>query len=678
MPTMSRFRFASVVFSVVLTHISLLPAITLVNDGAPASVLVVPDENRLVPFYAAKEFQYHVRKATGADLPILPESRAEGVAGGKVYFGLTQALERAGLGREEFGKYGYAGRLKDGSLFFYGRDSGLPAPADVSENDLLLMRAAPMCWKKPIGTYLAVNDFLDTELGARWIWPGPTGEFVPKRKSISVEKYDNEGAPRYLSNWMLLYDEESPFLRQWMLRHRFLRLEPVVTVHSYTNYWRDYQDKYPEIFSLLPNGRRELLPGAPADHATMCVSSTKLLDLKIERWKNRADPFDGAIDEGFINVYENDIDGRCVCASCRAWDAPDPRFETHEYYARGVIRGFREGGRFFREEGPSLTDRYMKFALLVQQQADKIKPGVIVRDHIGYQQFEPPEQTKLNERVLMTYVGAPGQFWTDERDREFRENWSGWRAAGPSMFFRPNTLHRGHNLPDIYTTRIGEALKFIATNGLVGTEWDALIGNWAVQAPNYYMIGRMLRDPGKSPEEIMDEFCSAFGAAKPEMGAYFKYWEALISSLDAGKEQDFLEDVKKDNLGHAHPLMLLGYAMTPEVMARGRALLEMAKPKAAGDPEVAARLEIVDLGLQNAELTLGVMRAFRELGPLDSAGQQKFMNAADALERFRAQYKGRYLSDSDDHISQQENAIWGNALKTLRARQTPAAPADPS
>lgn len=647
-------------------------ALTLVENGKPAAVLVLPDDRKFIPYYAAMEFQHHVKKASGAVLPIASETDAAAMPGGKVYFGKTRALDVAGLGTKDLGKLGYAGRLKDGALFFYGEDTDLPVPDDVSAGEFLLAKGGALSWKKSIGTQLAVLDFLDAELGARWIWPGPTGEYVPEQRTIAVENYDRQGAVRYKSNHLLQAEEGLPDQRQWLMRQKFLRIDPVVTTHSYTNYWRDYKDTHPEIFSLLPNGRREPIPGQGDNghYMTMCVSSPKLLELKIERWKNRLDvPHDGNIDAGYINVFENDITGRCTCAGCRAWDAPDPRFATHEYWAKGVIRPMLEGGRFFRSAGPSLTDRYMKFALKVQAEADKIKPGVEVRDHIGYQQDDPPKQTKLNERVLMTYVGAPGQFWDDKRDKDFRERWNGWRAAGPSMFFRGNTLHRGHNYPDIFARRIGEAMKFCVNNGLVGTEWDAWIGQWAVQGPNAYMIGRMLQHPEKSTDEILEEYYSAFGPAKKPVGAYFDYWDTLIAGLTSENEQDFLEDVKLGQIPSGQsPAVLLSYAMTPEVMAHGRGLIEQAKTAAAGQPEFEERVRILDLGLRNAELTLDVVRAYRDVKRTDPASQQKFLAAADALEAFRKENDGKFLNYGQSYINPQENAIWGGALKEIRAR----------
>ncbi len=647
-------------------------ALTLVENGVPKAVLVVPDQRTFIPYYAALEFQHHVKKASGGELAIVSEKESASMPGEKVYFGKTRALDAAGLGKEDLGKYGYAGRLRDGALYFYGEDTELPVPDDVSAEEMLLAKGGSLTWKKSIGTQLAVLDFLDTELGARWIWPGLTGEYVPERRTIAVENYDRQGAVRYKSNHLLQAEEGLPDQRQWLMRQKFLRIEPVVTSHSYTNYWRDYKDKHPEIFSLLPNGKREPIPGQGDNghYMTMCVSSPKLLELKIERWKNRVDvPCDGDIDAGYINVYENDITGRCTCEACRAWDAPDPRFATHEYWAKGVILPMLEGGRFFRQAGPSLTDRYMKFALKVQEEANKIKPGVEVRDHIGYQQFDPPKQTKLNERILMTYVGAPGQFWDDARDKDFRERWGGWRAAGPSMFFRGNTLHRGHNYPDIFARRIGEAMKFCVNNGLVGTEWDAWVGQWAVQGPNAYMIGRMLQNPEKSTDEILDEYYSAFGPAKNQVAAYFDYWDNLIAGLTSDKEQDFLEDVKLGQVpGGESPAVLLSFAMTPAVMAKGRGLLEQAKAAAAGQPEFEERVKILDLGLRNAELTLDVVRAFRGVKRTDPASQQTFLAAADTLEAFRKENEGKYLNYGQDYINPRENAIWGSVLKEIRAR----------
>jgi hypothetical protein len=38
-----------------------------------------------------------------------------------------------------------------------------------------------------------------------------------------------------------------------------------------------------------------------------------------------------------LNACENDTCAACTCPGCRAWDAPDPRFDNHDYWSGGIL-----------------------------------------------------------------------------------------------------------------------------------------------------------------------------------------------------------------------------------------------------------------------------------------------------------------------------------------------------
>lgn len=658
----------------------------LVRDGQPEAVLVVPDDAKLVPFYAAKEFQHHVKLSTGVELPIVTETGAEAETHGKVYFGRTRALKDAGLGNEDFGKYGYAGRLRNGSLFFYGVDADDPLPSDIAEEDILVEKARSLCWERPVGTLLATYDFLESQLGARWIWPGPTGEYVEPLETITVEEYDVSGAPRYLSNHMLPAEEGAVEQRQWLLRHRFLRLEPALFIndHSFTVYWDTYKDTHPDIFAMRPDGTRVPVDGQIGPLMAMCVSNPELVRLKVERWRTRAPSVvegrevrdDGLFDMGFINVGENDVAGYCVCADCRAMDAPDPRFDTHPYWSEGVLHPFNQGGRWLRGSRatsdayltqPSLTDRYMKFYLAVQEEAEKHKPGVLVRGQAYVNYDQPPKETKLNERIIISFVKFPNMIWTPEDTRETLDVWDRWQATGATLFLRPNiTNFRGHNLPDFYARQMGDALSHIANTRLVGTVWDALMGQWAVHAPNFFMIGRMLQHPDRTPDDILDEFYSAFGPAKAEVAAYFNFCDQASNTLSKEDWNSFLDDTSEMGASGRGALGHLSQSFTPEVMRQARELLNKAITAAQGDKDAEQKVRVLDLGFQDAELTMNAYRAFREIDPKDPASQQNFLLAVEALEKFRDDHRGQYVNFGEDIISGRETRIWGATLTEIK------------
>ncbi len=663
-------------------------SLTLVSDGKPEAVIVVPDGGKFIPYYAARELQHHVKLATGAELPIAEESKAEGLPGGRVYIGATNALKASGLGSEDLGKFGYAGHLRNDSLFFYGRDSDRPMPEDMDPENFLVNNARPLCWETPVGSLLAVYDFLESELGARWIWPGSTGEFVPARKTIASEKYDAAGAPRYLSNHMMPFEEDALEQRQWLLRQRFLRLDPALFIndHAFVTYWDEYKDSHPEIFAMWPGGKRTPVEGQPGYLMAMCVSNPDLARIKVERWKNGTPSIedgrdvrsDGDFQKGFINVGENDVAGYCVCEACRKMDAPDPRFANHPYWAKGELKPFNEGGRWLRDgkgsrdaylKLPSLTDRYMKFYLAVQKEAEKYNPGVLIRGQAYANYDEAPKETKLNDRIIISFVKFPGITWTPEDTRETLASWDAWQAAGATLFLRPNiTNFRGHNMPDFYARQLGDTLKHIANTRLIGTNWDALLGQWAVQAPNFYMIGRMLQEPDRTSDEILQEFYGAFGPAKNEVAAYFQLCDKASNTLSQADWDAFVNDTSEMSASSKSAMHYLAQSFTPEVMAQARGLLDKALAAAKGDKDAEQKVRILDLGFQESALTMNAFRAFQKIERKDPASQKNFAAAVDALQAFRKAHRGEYVNYGVEIIEQRENQLWGDVLKQIRAK----------
>src|ERR1017187_5873744 len=65
-----------------------------VRGGKPVASIIVPAEPLPVESYAAKELQYHVESATGAQLPIISENR-EIPAGAHVFLGHCKAAKAA-------------------------------------------------------------------------------------------------------------------------------------------------------------------------------------------------------------------------------------------------------------------------------------------------------------------------------------------------------------------------------------------------------------------------------------------------------------------------------------------------------------------------------------------------------------------------------------------------------
>src|SRR5690606_3477488 len=54
------------------------PAFTLVEEGEPKAIIVVPDQPLPAEAFAAEELRHHVKLASGAELPIVPDRESIG------------------------------------------------------------------------------------------------------------------------------------------------------------------------------------------------------------------------------------------------------------------------------------------------------------------------------------------------------------------------------------------------------------------------------------------------------------------------------------------------------------------------------------------------------------------------------------------------------------------------
>jgi len=154
--------------------------VELVRDGKPLASIIIPAEPLPVESYAAKELQYHVELATGAELPIVSENQ-EIPAGAHVYLGRCKAAAAAKVDPSSLPGNGYVVKTVDRDIYLAGKDSrGDPLGLDTHE-----------------GTLFGVYDLLETHLGVRWLWPGKLGEVIPRQQNLSLAPADGSVKPRF-------------------------------------------------------------------------------------------------------------------------------------------------------------------------------------------------------------------------------------------------------------------------------------------------------------------------------------------------------------------------------------------------------------------------------------------------------------------------------------------------
>lgn len=533
-------RFAAVAAAVAVL-VPLFSAAAAPSASADLRI-VIPDGAGEEEKFAAEELEHHLGKATGRKVPVVGE-RAAGSEGRRLFVGRVKALadlgvDAAGFKSEE--------RLVKGSgedIYFVG------GPAAGGRG----------------GTLYAVYDFLEHEMGVRWLWPGELGEVIPRREVPVLAGVERRGVEPLVSrrlrgdleklkavraNRLFGWRDpenawrEAKARRLWLTRHRCGSRETLNFGHAFTDWYLRFADR-PELFARQPGGRRGSFV-ASAESAgryyPLCVSNPEVHDIIVADWAkaNRAALAAGRTPEA-LDCCENDTPGFCTCANCRAWDAPDPRFATHPYWCgriaeltsatrscMAVEQWGEEGEAIEGASPPSVTDRYVRFYNAVLAKARKVHPAAKVCAYAYSNYLEPPKVTRVAEGVSMSFVPSIIFPYAEKESAEYRRVWGGWNAMGAtSMCYRPNYLYGGGCLPYSQARHMADDINFAFAHGMTSVDQDSLLGAWSAQALKSYVAARLLREPDAKFEKVSREFYDAFGAGADDVRRYCEMLEAL-------------------------------------------------------------------------------------------------------------------------------------------------------
>ena len=680
-----------------------LCAFTAFENGKWSADIITPDNPNHAEDFAAKELQYHLGKALGKKPAIIKESQKSSLPY-HFYIGGTKAAAACGVDKSKLAMDSRIIRsVKDGIVFVGGDRNG---------------QSVGHQWSVACqGTLYAVYDYLENDLGVKWIWPGELGEVIPARTKLEVGKIDRSGieplvARRmresgYSSNvktitgwssvdaWRKFMETQHLFL----IRHRMGASVNLFHNHGFDSYWKTYGKIKPELFSLLTNGKREPLKGdPPGQYITMCVSNPELHKIIIQKWRSsiprrKASPY-----TYMINLCENDSPGMCLCANCRAWDAPDPAFATSEYWGKkqdpltrsgrfhrlSKVKWGEEGDKVVMQRQPSLSDRYAKFYMAVLKEAKKIDPNAKVIGYAYANYTQPPVETKLDKDVVLNMVPGTGFPYSQEDSNNIRGMITGWRKAGIKEFvFRPNYMLMGGNMPMNLGRIICGDFSFAAKNGMIGTNYDSLTGAWANHGMMLYALISLHRQPDLSYDQMMKDYCDIFAPADKEIAEYIKFWEEFSSSIT---DAEFLKlcSENKDrfgNLGGGHSsFYLVSAALYPrKLFVQANAILDKAEKRAKGNAVVLKRIAFLRKGLRDAELSRNCSAAYKawQLAKAQNRPRPErvklsteFKKAFNAMAAFRASVEGDMVANYGHFATYEKyHASWPHKMIKVETKK---------
>ncbi len=484
----------------------------LAADGRSAAVIVSDAQDGTVEAYAARELQRGIQLATGAMLPIRRE--VPGAHHPVIIVGTPQSQPEIARLCPEL----------------------LDAPA--MRDQIILrrsQRALLIAGSNPRSVLYAVCDFLEQQLGFRWLWPGEEGEFyasVP-RLAIGVLDRTQTGAIPYrsLSINAPHYDD---LTLEWMARNRMnnhwsdhyfkpewnanLREKGMINVLGGHNLYlpKELLLEHPEYTAEFGGERVGYVLGNPH----LCWSNPEVQEALVERlgrWIETMPQID------LWGMYPADSPKFCQCAGCM-------------------------------EMAPDLSTRYQKLCtLLIGALRERYPDHDLEFSTLAYQDYRDVPKGKLAPMAVNQYATynvsykhplGSGHPSNQKAIEEFFQ----WLKAGAAMGIRGYEMIPFRDamfVPLVY--HVLDTMVFMKKHGMIAYSTEvAPMGydftgkregqpegqGWATNRLNLYAVARGMWNPEVTPQEVVREWTSAiYGpAAGPMADYYFLMEEAWKSS----------------------------------------------------------------------------------------------------------------------------------------------------
>jgi hypothetical protein len=580
-------------------------AFTIVRAGEAQAIIVVP-AGSMAP--GAADLRRYVEKVSGAKLEIITEDKlGEAKSGARVFVGPCLASKRV-VDLNSLQPEGFVIKTDGPDLFIVGQDT--------TETGM-----------RVTGTFYGVCEFLERYLGARWLMEGPLGEVAPRQATIEIASADIRQEPvlcmRGNSSRRVSADESSN-AGSWSAYQRLGSRVKISTGHAFAGWWDKYHEHYPDIFAMQPDGTRINVN----ERERLCESNPTLWKLvaeeKIKELKAHPDLLAASISEndGGPNKF-------CNCAACRSWDSP----ETQERFKT-------DPNLYLHQESDLISDRayhfYNEIARLVRNELpDRYVSGYA---YSVYQTGPVRDYPDHSDNLIIGYVGFDSEEYLNDTARAAqREDWLKWSKLTRRLFLRPNLLLQPISLPIIYTHKLAEDLRFMADHGLWGATFGGgQEGNWGTQGLDYYVLAKMLWDPRRDVDLVIDDYCrAAYGPGAGAMKEYYRRAEDLSNRIAAaGKpNRDLDVRIEKDRNKLTDPY-------TDAELARLQASVDEATA-AIGSSDAAAleRVRLVATGLEYTKKTRDLLAAAAAVRDRKST-PEAFNKIKSETDQFYATLKG--------------------------------------
>ena len=369
----------------------------------------------------------------------------------------------------------------DGKIFLWGAESSKKIPGD----------------------FRAVTTFLENECGVRWLWPAPSGEVVPRKKSIKVKTGLRSEKPAFAVR-VLKYGIPSI----WARRMKLGQSMDYRVGHAFNSFInpKDYFKTHPEYFGLVSAinwvGSNDKPATAARNPRQLCTTNPEVRRIIAEKVAaNNLDVMQ--------SISPNDGYGFCECANCRAQDADPNWVSIHDF--------------------PNLSDRMYDFTRDVAIQAKKLNPkSKVLLNAYGFYAPLPKRQYKMPDNVFVLLcinaAAVKDRRATEKMFQHYKDS-----NIGLWLYEYWGTYNQG--MPwSVINSIVWECKLLKSINGFGMRVENAT--QFANSGLTNYVGAKLLWNPDADANEIIDDYCrSGFGKGAKFMRSYFDMVEACTSKI---------------------------------------------------------------------------------------------------------------------------------------------------
>lgn len=472
------------------------PAYVAYPGTSPAQIVVAAAATP-IELSAAHELKVHLEEVTGAMFNIIQEPAAK--SGARLLVGDTAAA-RALIPGFDPTKIGYDGIV----LKTVGDD--------------LILTGHPQR-----GALYAVYTFLEDSVGVRW-WTSEEA-FVPKKSTLALPQLDISYAPRlrfresyYLDSFNALFKTRLKGNFSSQTRYMLAPMEMIPETYGGNHrliHFKGRNSAYHSFYELLPPAvyfkehpewYSEIKGKRTHKKAQLCLAN---VEMRKELTKNALRLLREDSDADFIQISQNDWNGRCQCSACLAIE--------------------REEGGIGTAAAPLL-----RFVNQVAEEIEKEFPKIFIETFAYQYTRKAPSKTRPHHNVLVRLCDIECSFLQplegSKENAPFTSDLVAWsQIAGGNLFgWDYVTSFSSYMLPHPNLRVLAPNIRTFVKYGATGLfeQGDALCAAGDFVRLRHWVISHLLWNPDLDGDQLIDTFLAGYYGEKT--GPALKNYLAFI------------------------------------------------------------------------------------------------------------------------------------------------------